>query len=110
MTTQEIVTEIKNQIKNDTHNGYFECEYMGEDICIRFDKNHSRNFRRNCDDNVHNLSLINVYANGSQQDSYFTTESWGKEYVQVQKFGVIDLEDVEEEIIEFLSEVECYIE
>lgn len=110
MTTQEIITEIKNQIKNDLGNGYFECEYKGEDICIRFNKDHSRNFGRNCDDRVHNLSLLNVRANGSQSDSCFTTESWGKEYLQIQKYGIMDLEDVEREIINFLEEVEYYID
>lgn len=110
MTTLEIIIEIKNEIKNDLGNGYFEGEYNGEDICIRFGKDHSRNFKRNSDDRKHNLSLINVRSNGSQQDSYFTTESWGKEYLQVQKYGVMDLEDVEKEINEFLNEVESYIE
>ena len=61
-TTDEQLDLLIDKIKKIYESGcnYFRGEFEGEQIKIRMNKNHARNFYRNDDINTHNLSLINV--------------------------------------------------
>ena len=99
METTSILQEIKEWYELNLE--YFEFDHNGETVKIRMNKDHGRNHRRNDCDDQHNLSLVNV----SGDDSFFTSESWGVNYVQQQVFGISDWSDAEKAIEAFLLEV-----
>lgn len=87
---------------------YLACTYNDMSVIFRMNKDHSRNSRRNDDQNAHNLSLVNRFGNGaSEVDSYLEIENLnGIKTIQKQVWGVLDSEDVEKEIIYFLEEID----
>lgn len=57
-TTYEAIQAIKEAYENGDH--YFHGEIWEQEFKIRMNKDHARNSRRNDDQFIHNLSLINT--------------------------------------------------
>jgi hypothetical protein len=91
------IEKIKNAYISDSN--YFEGLINGQGYKIRMNKNHPRNFVRNDDSSIHNLSLINIkYPSGIG-----TRIVYGK--IQRQVDNITDWEDAEVEIEDFLNEI-----
>jgi hypothetical protein len=104
MTVQEILKTAKEAYT--FGHEYLKVDYMGMDVKFRMNKNHSRNHSRNDSNDMHNLSLVNVPASGSNMNSYFEVETREAVFIQKQIWGVTNWNQAKKEIIEFLSDIE----
>jgi N-acetylglutamate synthase-like GNAT family acetyltransferase len=98
------VNDILNEIKEAYERGsnYYEDIINDEEFKIRMNKNHPRNWSRNDDSNIHNLSLVNVKI----PSAVGTRVVYNK--VQKQVDNIIDWDDAESEIKEFFYEISEY--
>ena len=96
--------QLINQIKEAYKLGltYFEGEINSEPFKIRMNKNHGWNYKRNCDNAIHNLSLVNV--RNHTLPSYAKVN--GK--VRQQEHDIKDWKDAEEAINSFFYNIENY--
>ena len=97
---ETLLLEIENLYNLDLN--YFSGTYEGKEFKIRFNKDHARNFNRNDDDSISNLSLINVYGNGASEVNYYSNND---RVVQSQIWGVTSWDDAKKEIENFLGEL-----
>jgi hypothetical protein len=98
------VNDILNEVKEAYERGsnYYEGIINDEEFKIRMNKNHPRNWARNDDSNIHNLSLVNVKI----PSAVGTRVVYNK--VQKQVDNIIDWDDAESEIKEFFYEISEY--
>ncbi|AZB23621.1 hypothetical protein EG339_02775 [Chryseobacterium bernardetii] len=99
-TLETILTEIKDLY--DLNLNYYKGEYEGKEFKIRFNKDHARNFNRNDDDSISNLSLINIYGSAFDEVNIYRNND---RTVQAQIWGILDWEDAKKEIENFLQEL-----
>lgn len=106
MTTIEILEKAENYFTLGLQ--YFTVDYKGMTLKIRMNKDHARNHQRNDDDTNHNLSLVNIPASGSNQNSLFEHKTCFSEivYIQQQIFGIDSWELAKEAIENFLYEID----
>jgi len=106
MTTIEILEKAENHFKLNLE--YLSFEYKGMPVKVRMNKDHSRNHNRNDNHSEHNLSLVNIPASGSNQNSYFEHKGFASEitFVQQQIFGIDTWELAKEAIENFLYEID----
>lgn len=97
---ESILSEIEHLYKLDLN--YFSGTYEGKEFKIRFNKDHARNFGRNDDDTISNLSLINVYGNGASEVNIYRNDD---KTIQSQIWGITTWEDAKKEIENFLGEL-----
>lgn len=94
----EILAQIKEAYE--IGDNYFSGEHFGEPFKIRMNKDHGRNSHRNDDQRIHNLSLVNV------KDNTLRVIRKSGNYFQWQIDGIYFWEQAEEEILEFLYQIE----
>ena len=62
---------------------------------------------KNDDDSTHNLSLINVIGNSANEINVYREVEKGENiFIQKQVWGVMDAEDVEKQVNEFLEDID----
>lgn len=93
----QIVSEIKNAYENEIC--YFEGLFNDEPIKIRMNKDHARN-TRNDDAMEHNLSLVSV------NDKTCRVFRKSGNYLQWQIENITCWDEAEEQILEFLFQIE----
>lgn len=99
-TIESLLSEIKEIYNLDLN--YFSGYYDGHLFKLRFNKDHARNFGRNDDESMSNLSLINTYGNGASEVNFYSNND---KVIQSQKWGILDWTDAEKEIVDFLNEL-----
>ena len=95
---------IKIKEAYDFGSEYFDGKIYGQEYKIRMNKNHPRNSRRNDDQSIHNLSLVNI----EYPSAVVFRENYGK--LQYQYDKIYDWENAKEKIEDFFYEIKDRIE